>query len=298
MSSRPYSTPDLAIAASTKTALVRRQRRWAAAWGVAHDARAYVRVLGDNLYVPLDDTVLAELARGSELAPSPTRPPRLHSLCSSAALVLNLFAHWRGRDAAPLVRALGLRGGDGAPRMSFEEPLPTGVPGDPPTTDVALRWPGGRLVAVESKFGESLVRLPRSQRAFKDKYFLQGAGVWAASGLPRCQALAEALQGGRVRMKWLNAAQLLKHALGLARAGAAEWTLLYLHYEHGGRESAAHAEELAQVRDALAGEVDLAARSYQDCYAALRGDPAVSDGYLRYLGERYFDRSAPAGALA
>jgi hypothetical protein len=268
---------------------VRRQRRWAAARGVAHDERGYLRALEDNLRLPLGEGALADLARGSELAPSPTRPPRLHSLYSSAALVLNVFEHWRGRDLTPLALALGVRGGAGAASLGLEEPLLTGLPGDPPTTDVALRWPNGRLVAVESKFGESLVRRPRSQRAFKDKYFPPGERVWAAQGLPRCQALAEALQAGEARTKWLHGAQLLKHALGLARSGVMDWTLVYLFYEHDGRESRLHLDELARVQGALAGEVDLVGRSYQELYAALCSDAAVDAGYLRYLGERYFD---------
>jgi hypothetical protein len=203
--------------------------------------------------------------------------------------VLNVFGHWRDRDAAPLVAALGLTGQGTGVRLSFEEPLPTGLPGEPPTADVALRWPDGRLVAIESKFGEWLVRRPRSKRVFKDKYFPPGTRVWEAAGLPRCQALAAALQEGHERVKWLHAAQLLKHALGLVRSGAKAWTLVYLYREHEGREAATHRVELARLRERLAGEVDFVARSYQATYAALRADPAVDGEYLRYLGERYFD---------
>lgn len=257
-----------------------------------------MRALDDNLRVPLGERALAELARGSELAPSSTRPPRLHSLYSSAALVLNVFEYWRDRNVTPLLRALGLPGDGAAARLGLEEALPTGLPGDPPTADVTLRWPHRRLVAVESKFGEHLVRRPRSRRAFKDKYFPPAARVWEASGLPRCQRLADALQEGQARPRWLHVAQLLKHALGLARSGATEWTLVYLYYEHGGRESQAHLDELARLEDAIAGEVDFMRRSYQELYAALLSEPAADAGYLRYLGERYFDRSAAPGALA
>jgi hypothetical protein len=267
---------------------VRRQRRWAASHGVAHDARGFLPALDDNLRAPLGADALAELARGSELSPSATRPPRLNSLYSSAALVLNVFEHWRGRDTAPLVRALGVGSCADAARISYEEPLPTGLAGDPPTADVALRWTDGRLVAIESKFGESLVRRPRSRSVFKDKYFPPGQRVWEANGLPRCQALAEALQAQRVRMKWLHAAQLLKHALGLRRSAAPAGTLVYLYYEHAGREGDDHRTELGHFAHALAGEVHFVARSYQQLYAALRAETAVDAAYLRYLLERYF----------
>lgn len=247
-----------------------------------------MRALDDNLRVALAPGVLEELARGSELTPSATRPPRLHSLCSSGALVLNVFGHWRGRDATPLVAALGLAGDGSTVGLSFEEPLPTGLVGEPPTTDVALRWPDGRLVAIESKFGEWLVRRPRTKRVFKDKYFPPGLRVWEAAGLPRCQAVAEELQSGRVRLKWLHAAQLLKHALGLVRSGAREVMLLYLYYEQAGREAVVHRAELDHVGERLAGEVDLRVCTYQELYERLRAAPGSDAGYLAYLRERYF----------
>jgi hypothetical protein len=153
---------------TSKTALLREQRRWADAYGVRYDARSCVRVLGDNLRLPLDGPTRAELERGSELTPGVTQPARAYSLCSSAALVVNVFGYWRGRDQTPLLAALGV-GGPGGTRLEFEAPVPTGVPGDPPTLDVALHRPDGRVVAIESKFAEWLAPRPRSQRVFKDK---------------------------------------------------------------------------------------------------------------------------------
>jgi hypothetical protein len=270
-----------------KTALMRAQRRWADARGVRYDAQGCVRDAAHNLRVPLDADALAELARGSELVPYATRPARFHSLCSSAALVVNVFAYWRGRDQTALLRALGV-GGTGGTRLKFEEPLPTGLAGDPPTVDVALYRPDGRLVAVESKFAEWLVRRPRRQRAFKDKYFPPGRCVWAEAGLPRCQALAAELQDGRERFKYLNAAQLLKHALGLATGGFADCPLVYLYYDHPGRESAAHRGEVERARERLAAELELHGVTYQALFAALRGEPDVAREYVDYLAQRYF----------
>jgi hypothetical protein len=247
-----------------------------------------VRALEDNLRAPLSAGAIAELARGSELAPGSTRPPRALALGSSAALVLNVFAYWREREPAPLVAALGIAERDGSPTLSFEEPLPTGLAGEPPTTDVALRWPCGRLVAIESKFGEWLVRRPRHRRVFKDKYFPPDSQVFADAGLPRCQTLAEALQRGEERCLWLNAAQILKHALGLARSGASSAALVYLYYDWRGREQAAHRAEVDRVHSALAGEVEMAALTYQELYGGLRSFPGVEADYLKYLGERYF----------
>ena len=266
--------------------LERRQRRWADAAGVEYDARGYVRELAANLRTPLDATALAELERGSELEPTLTRPGRLWSLMSSAALVVNVFDYWRGRDTAPLAAALGLPAG--SPHVSFEQPLPTGLDGDPPTTDVALRWPSGRVAAIESKFGEWLVRRPRNKAVFKRKYFPPGREVWTAAGLPRCQELAVDIDTGSERFRWLHAAQLLKHALGLAHLGAPATTLVYLYYDWPSPEATEHAAELARFSRRVAADCDFCVLTYQALHAALAAGDALDARYRAYLAQRYF----------
>jgi Restriction Endonuclease associating with ARP len=266
--------------------LERRQRRWADTAGVEYDAAGYARELRANLRAGVSATTLAELTRGSELERGRLRPARLCSLTSSAALVVNVFEYWRGRDAVPLVAALGL--GGGSPRLSFEEPLPTGLEGDPPLADIALRWPAGRLVAVESKFGEWLVRRPRNKSALKRKYFPPGEGVWAAAGRPRCQALALDIDSGRERFHYLHAAQLLKHTLGLALAHATETTLCYLYFDWPSRERDRHAAELERFALRVGPELDFRVLTYQALYAALAAEPSLDQGYRAYLAQRYF----------
>jgi hypothetical protein len=270
-----------------KSALLRAQRRWADTHGVRYDAHGCVRDLGDNLHAPLDAAAYAEFRRGSELTPAVARPARLYSLCSSAALVVNVFGRWRGRDQTALVQALGV-GGPGGTRLAFEEPVPTGLPGDPPTVDVALYRPDGRCIAVESKFAEWLVPRSRGKRAFKDKYFAPGVRPWAALGLPCCQALAEELQDGRERVKHLNAPQILKQALGLASSGLRTSALVYLYYDRPGKEAAVHRAEVDRVLARLVPEIDLLACTYQALFGVLRALPGLEHDYVDYLAQRYF----------
>lgn len=271
---------------SPRKDLERQQRRWAESAGVEHDARGFVRDLAANLRVPMSAATRAAFARGSELEARGTRPARIAALHSSAALVANVFDHWSARDAAPLVAALGL--GSEPAALTFEEPLATGVEGDPPTSDVVLRCASGRVVAIESKFGEWLVRRASNKNDLKPKYFPAGRAHWRDAGLPQCQALAEDLRAGRERFKHLHAAQLLKHALGLARAARGAHELRYLYYEWPRGPAAAHRAELERFARRVGAEARFSASTYQDLYRALAADARVDRAYVEYLRARYF----------
>jgi hypothetical protein len=271
---------------AAKKDLERRQRRWAEAVGVAFDARGHVRDEHANLWRPLSACAIAGFGRGSERLPRATAPPRMTALTSSAALVANVFDHWTGRAAAPLLRAL--RSTEPSAAISFEEPLATGLEGDAPTTDVFLELPSGRALAIESKFSEWLVPRPRNKVVLKAKYFPPGRGLWDARGLPGCQALAGAIQGGAERFRYLHAAQLLKHALGLACTRPRAFELKYLYYEWATREAEEHRAEIARFTAAVAAELPFAALTYQALFARLAADPGVDREYLGYLRTRYF----------
>lgn len=278
------------MAVATKRDLERRQRRWAEQAGIEIDAAGFVRDEAANLRVPLSAAAQLGFERGSERAARRTLPARMRALHSSAALVANVFDYWTGRDAAPLTRALGL--GTNSASLAFEEPLPTGLEGDPPAADVLVRFASGYVVAIESKFTEWLVRKPRNKAVLKTKYFPRGVQLWAQQGLPRCQRLAEGLQSGVERFRFLHAAQLLKHALGLAMTAPRGFELRYLYYDWPAREAAEHRAEIERFADAVAPELAFRASTYQSLFAALALDPSVERAYLDYLRARYFPELA------
>jgi hypothetical protein len=214
----------------------------------------------------------------------------MRALHSSAALVANVFDYWTEREAAPLTLALGL--GAEPATLTFEEPLPTGLEGDPPTADVLLRFASGYVVAIESKFTEWLVRKPRNKAVLKTKYFPPGEQLWTLCGLSRCQRLAERLQSGAERFRFLHAAQLLKHALGLALTAPRGFELRYLYYDWPAREAAEHRAEIERFADAVAPALGFGAVTYQSLLAALARDPRVEPAYLDYLRARYFPELA------
>jgi hypothetical protein len=300
---------------SPRKDLERQQRRWAESAGIDYDAGSFVRDFDANLRVPLAGATRAAFARGMELRPRVNQPARIAALYSSAALVANTFDHWSARAAAPLVAALGFDAE--SVQLMFEEPLATGLEGEPPTSDVVLRFESGRVVAVESKFGEWLVRRASNRADLKPKYFAGDRAFWSEAGLPRCQQLAEDLRTGRARFKHLHAAQLLKHALGLARAagesiaagdrvagdmagavaarevpgtvgGHARHELRYLYYEWPSGPAVAHRAELERFAEWVGAEIRFSASTYQELYRALHADARVDGAYLEYLRVRYF----------
>jgi hypothetical protein len=213
-----------------------------------------------------------------------------YSLHSSSALVVNLFDYWSARDLSALLIALGLR--PGAQSLEFEAQFATGLEGIPPNLDACIRYGDGRIVGVESKYTEWLTRKPLGKAPFKLKYFPDGKRLWAKAGLAHCQDLAERLQSGAMHFRHLDAAQLLKHALGLGCCSHGSFELYYLYYAVSDREAEVHRSEAMQFADLIGSDFPFHVRTYQEVYARLCECAGPQEGeYLEYLQSRYFGAS-------
>src|SRR5581483_7711991 len=188
---------------SSRSRILAQQKAWAQAAGLRIIAPGYLESVDANLRQPMQPATLAAFQAGeaAELKDFPRYPAKLRALFSSAALVVNVFDHWTTCDAAPLLAALGIEGR--AERLAYEVRFPISAEGTPPNVDLAVTLAGGRCVGIESKFTEwHLPRRPARIR-FKDKYFPPGQALWTDRGLPACQALAEEIQQGRTRYRYL-----------------------------------------------------------------------------------------------
>jgi hypothetical protein len=266
--------------------MLQRQRYWADDRGIPVDASGYTLILEDNLFRPLYDATRAdfEAGSGSELGIRGARG-KMQALHSSSALAVNVFDYWRPRNATPLAGALGFS----APPtgIRFEAQYPTGMQGKPPNLDLSLEI-GGTTVAIESKFLEPYGR-KGTGTPFQDSYFPFGYATWAERNLPSCQELARAMQDGGITFRFLNAAQLLKHVLGLVRLGSGRFALVYLYYAPEGPESLIHASEVAAFAQAVSSDFAFGALTYQELYARLSTQVSTADNdYTRYLHDRYF----------
>lgn len=270
-----------------RSLILGQQRAWAVDHKVAIDGAGYTEALDFNLFQPMRNDTLADFQRGSgdELGKNGRRGKML-AIHSSSALAVNVFDYWRGRRLTWLVGALSLTSEPTS--LRFEAQFPTGLPGNPPNLDLVLGLAGGRTVAVESKFTEPYGHANQTSR-FKPKYFPSGNGLWHNHGLLRCQKLADQLNWNELRLQHLNAAQLLKHILGLAQSSVGEFVLYYLWYAVPSGEASQHAAEVKAFADEVSPELDFRSLTYQELFfSALRDLGAEHSAYLKYLGERYF----------
>lgn len=272
--------------------LLANQRRWAEANELTTDPRGYLPSYSANLWRPLSTVAMRcyDRGSGSELRPGRTRQAKMCALHSSSALVANVFDYWSERDARPLFQALGADEPDES--IQFEVQFPTGLAGEPPNLDIAVRLRSGTTLAIESKFCEWLTPKSGSKPPFKDKYFAPVADRWSRACLPNCQQLANEMQARTERFAHLDAPQLLKHALGLGTTLKGQFALWYLWYDSCSPEADRHRHEIDRFAARVGDELRFRALTYQELFEALsQRCGAESSAYLAYLRGRYFQNA-------
>jgi hypothetical protein len=277
---------------AAKHQIITQQTGWAKGRGLEPDSRSYLASYQANLFQPLSASARSAFNSGSgnELRGTVERPAKMSALHSSSALAVNVFDYWSDRPDVVLA-ALNLP--TGAVSLVFEKQFPTGLNGNPPNLDLAMKWADGTWLGIESKFTEWLTPKPASKEHFKPKYFPQEEALWAGRGLARCQELAALVHTLGVIYRHLDAAQLLKHALGLACSGS-KFELLYLYFDLPGLESSVHRAELEDFSNRIAGDFPFHVRRYQDVVDTLASKATAADTeYLEYLAGRYFGGTQP-----
>ena len=230
---------------------------------------------------------LSRRAKG-ELRPTRAGAVPVHAAWSSTALVASAFAPWRA-DA----QELRLAGLDGFSALRLEERLHIPHGGGTPNLDVALPG-GGRFTGVESKLTEHLA--PRPARPWRDAYRRPAMAAALRGGWADVFA---ALLEGRWRPRYLDAGQLVRHALSLTPLAGVETHLVLLFWEpadgDGLPEVRAHREEVTELEARLGADAQprfhaLTYRGLLDAWAPLR--PA----HVEALRARYDVAVRPAAS--
>lgn len=277
----------------SKSALLEQQRNWSKDAGISVDPRGYVYELEKNLYRPLSPGARESFEKGDggETRDQAAKPAKMKALHSSSSLAVNVFDYWADRDRVPLANALQLH--EPISDMAFEEKFPTGLPGNAPNLDLVLTLARGHIVGVESKFTEWMTPKAKDYVPFRDAYFPGKPGLWANLNLPKCQDLAEAMYTGRQRFRHLDSAQLLKHALGLARHSQGRFSLLYIYFDWPCPARKPHLLELESFSALVGAEIGFRSSSYQTLFEKLQGELQLGDAQYRdYIHNRYFSRTS------
>ena len=182
---------------------------------------------------------------GSELTDSSRGPAKFCAAFSSSALAVNVFGPFRNRPNA--LDVIGYRGLDEA---CFEKTVPTGLSGTPPHLDF---YASGHsiVLCIESKFLEPL--WPKTAK-FAESY--EGAIESLAES-----SWANVYIGLKIdprQFRFLDAAQLVKHYLGMRYSltgNGKKLVLLYAYWEPKNAENLVefrqHREEVAVLSQAV-----------------------------------------------
>lgn len=242
----------------------------------------HTETLRDNVVPTVTDEQLellrSQLAEGDggELTARPkSGKTTAHAPYSSAALALNAFGGWLGHEQQLTVAGLG---GWTEP-LQIEAKLQIAHGGGRGSLDVLLRAPG-RVLAVESKLKEyAKSHLPRHLRPV---YAKPAMAELLPAGWRRVLA---ALLSGDLSCNYLDAEQLVKHALALqSQFPDDERTLAYIFLEPANAdelpELAGHVDELEQLLKLLGEDADpgFVVRTYDDLFAEWE---AVADPTIR-----------------
>ena len=274
---------------TSRTELLQQQRNWAESVGLNPDSRGYLNDFELNLMKPISSrTRMAFInGSGSELMDTPSRPAKMRALHSSSALAVNVFDSWVDEDTSILRSALEIE--KTIVSISFEEQFPTGLNGIPPNLDVALKSSLGHIIGIESKFSEWLTPKSKNKDSFKPKYFPDGKSLWGNYGLAKTQEMAQAIYNGSENFRYLDAPQLLKHALGMATQLEGRFSLFYIYYDcPDGHETKIHKNEVNRFAEVVGEELRFKAISYQKLFRTLDESDRVNQDYIEYLRRRYF----------
>jgi hypothetical protein len=262
--------------------------------GVEVDAKGYVQRTADALLPTFSAATRAAIEadlggkRGSELVGRPDRRAKFYAAHSSAALAANTFGPFlREHTPVPIGRCVY----EG--QVALEAECPTGLRGTPPTLDCLVDGP--EILAVESKCLETF---STHAAHFKDGY-ADAIKPLHPSWRKEYGRLAE----DPTRYRYLDAAQLIKHYLGLRTTYPGRpVTLAYLYWVPTNADDLApcsiHAAEIAEFAKGLHDpSLRFVASSYSKVWAdwSSPDKPAWLRDHATALRDRYSVAVLPQG---
>ena len=275
----------------------------------------YLEKLDDNLFQPLTTETLSQFENGdgNELTDSQSRLAKMKALHSSSAIVVNTFQYWHDKDVYPILVACKLcskhpSGVDImyenigsnqekifsisrnplANKIKFEEKFTisddTKTFPFPPNIDIVIdNFSNSKIYAIESKFTEPYRGKPDGVR----KAYIEN-DFW--NGLSNLYDLAKEISPNNNKYQYLDAAQLIKHILGLKnKHNKNGFRLLYLWYDVIGQDGDKHRKEIEHFEEIVSKDnIKFSHITYQEVIMKLTKEFYVgNEKYCNYLTERY-----------
>lgn len=310
---------------NSKEFIALKQRSWAKRKGLElvsayipdRGEKNYVNHLSDNLFEDLTEESIKYYCSGSgnETKDQKDQLAKMKALHSSSALVVNLFQYWQGKDVAPILNACKLTSRThttdammkhiGTASSQALSPLDCEIKFEeqfeiskklfryPPNIDVVISTPLSEI-AIEAKFTEPY---GGTHKGLKQVY-VENISFW--KGLPNLYELAKEISPDDTKFRYLDAAQLIKHILGLrndchyvqeksARRLRRKFHLLYLWYDVIGEEGVEHRKEIEQFAEiAKRDNVKFSHVTYQEVIMKLaQAFYKGNEAYCDYLIDRY-----------
>jgi len=254
----------------------------------------YTLDLNQNLFEPLLEVNRKQFEEGNgqEFLGSPEGPAKMQAVHSSSALAVNIFQYWQIRGLVnEIASACGFcnRNSNYSESIVFEDKYCIDTKFViPPNIDVVFHNNESspyKLFAVECKFSEAYGG--RAHGGLKSKY-VDEKKLWP--DLSALEELARKTNSDDQRYSFLDAAQLIKHILGLkACVGSKGFKLLYLWYDVLGNEGANHRAEVQDFTNiAKSDGINFHAMTYQELIIILdRHYRTEHSEYIKYLTDRY-----------
>lgn len=251
--------------------------------------------LTDNLFEPLSKESLDcfNSGDGSETKDTKTRLAKMKALHSSSAIVVNFFQYWDNKDVYPILYACKLcpknQLGVSETKIKFEEKFEISADKSQfpfsPNIDIVIKDFQPIVYAIESKFTEPYGS--RKHSGIKQKY-IDNASFW--DGLPNLYEQAKEICPDNNKYQNLDAAQLIKHILGLKQQHSKTgFHLLYMWYDVIGKDGFEHRKEIEQFAEiAKKDNIKFSHITYQEIIIKLSKEfYGGNENYIYYLTDRY-----------
>ncbi|MFB6342769.1 hypothetical protein ACE1ET_13655 [Saccharicrinis sp. FJH62] len=259
------------------------------------DQKIYVQKLADNLFTGISKETVDDFNNGDggELNYKNGFLPKMFALHSSSAIGVNIFEYWRkSKQIKNIAYACGLCNINNSfsQDIQFEKKFEISKSFRfAPNLDVVIKNSDKstvKLFGIECKFSESYSS--RKHDGISEKYLKEIPEQW--KDISYLKELAEEISPNDNKFKYLHAAQLIKHILGLKKnCGKSAFRLLYLWYDVYGFDGSKHREEIDQFkRIAVKDNVKFHSISYQELIVKMKKHFYVgNEKYIDYLTNRY-----------